>query len=137
MRHRRAAAEAGGEPRSCQEGFEGTMLSSVEIPETSRRSLTALAKNASLDSLRDTLPYFRPKRRAFTPSTRAVHPGGRKIMFDVAVSELTSPRWDLHDEVERAFVSAESRGVHQCRTEAAWRGASQARKSDETVLPVR
>lgn len=78
------------------------MLSSVEIPETSRRSLTALAKNASLDSLRDTLPYFRPKRRAFTPSTRAVHPGGRKIMFDVAVSELTSPRWDLHDEVERA-----------------------------------
>ena len=78
------------------------MLSSVEIPETWRRSLTALAKNASLDSLRDTLPYFRPKRRAFTPSTRAVHPGGRKIMFDVAVSELTSPRWDLHDEVERA-----------------------------------
>ena len=30
-----------------------------------------------------------------------------------------------------------SRGVDQCRTEAAWRGASQARKSDETALPVR
>ena len=29
-----------------------------------------------------------------------------------------------------------SRGVDQCRTEAAWRGASQARKSDETALPV-
>lgn len=25
-------------------------------------------------------------------------------MFDVAVSELTSPRWDLHEEVERAAV---------------------------------
>lgn len=78
------------------------VLSTVEMTETSRRSLTALVKDASLDSLRDTLPYFPPKRRAFTPSTRTVHPGGRKIMFDVAVSELTSPRWDLHDEVERA-----------------------------------
>lgn len=78
------------------------VLSSVEFLKTSRRSLAALAKDASLDSPRDTLAYFRPKRRAFTPSTRAVHPGGRKTMFDVAVSELTSPRWDLQDEVERA-----------------------------------
>jgi hypothetical protein len=35
------------------------------------------------------------------------------------------------------FAVGGSRGVDQCRTEAAWRGASQARKSDETALPVR
>ena len=37
----------------------------------------------------------------------------------------------------RAFPPRGSRGVDPCRTEAAWRGASQARKSDETALPVR
>ena len=78
------------------------VLSSVERPGIAWRTPLALADDLSLDSPRAALPYFRPMRRAFTPSTQAAPPGGTRTMFDVAVSALTSPRWDLQHEVERA-----------------------------------
>ena len=78
------------------------VLSSVERPGIAWRTPLALADDLSLDSPRAALPYFQPMRRAFTPSTQAAPPGGSRTMFDVAVSALTSPRWDLQHEVERA-----------------------------------